>query len=140
VRTVIAPLGREVEAQLATLDPRLAGIARRFIRRLALEPQLGHPVSRGLLGSVEARAIYLDRQSRPEDLFGGRRPARRAGDQDLAEGPRWRVVYALLEATRADVRVVVVLAVGRAHTAPGQDDVYLAAERLLRRRYRRRPS
>ena len=138
MRTVIAPLPREVEAQLEALDARLAGIARRYIRRLALEPQLGHPVRRGLLGSVEARAVYFDNDSQPDDLFGARRPPRRYGDQDLAAGPRWRVVYVLLEANRAEVCAVVVLAVGRAHTEPGDEDVYLAAERLLRRRYRRR--
>ena len=37
MRTVIAPLPREVEAQLEALDARLAGIARRYIRRLALD-------------------------------------------------------------------------------------------------------
>ena len=114
MRTVIAPLPREVEAQLEALDARLAGIARRYIRRLALEPQLGHPVRRGLLGSVEARAVYFDRDSQPDDLFGARRPPRRSGDQDLAAGPRWRVVYVLLEARRAELA----LAVGRACTAP----------------------
>jgi len=40
-------------------------------------------------------------------------------------------VYRLLEATRADVRVVQVLAVGREHAEHGQEDVYAAAERTL---------
>ena len=35
-----------VEAQLEALDARLAGIARRYIRRLALEPQLGQTLIR----------------------------------------------------------------------------------------------
>jgi hypothetical protein len=73
VRTVIAPLPRAMEAQLEALDARLASIARRFIRRLALEPQLGHPVNRGLLGSVDARAVYFDRRPRAHRAWRGRR-------------------------------------------------------------------
>jgi hypothetical protein len=133
VRTVIAPLAREVEAQLAALDPRLAGIARRFIRRLALEPQLGHPLTRGYLASRDVRAVYFDDTSEPDDLFGRRRPARRAGDEDLAAGPRWRVVYRAAETRDGELRVIVVLGVGCAHPAPGEESIYVAAERLLRR-------
>ena len=133
MRTVIAPLAREVEAQLAALDPRLAGIARRFIRRLALEPQLGHPLMRGYLASRDVRAVYFDEASEPDDLFGRRRPARRAGDADLAAGPRWRVVYRAAETRDGELRVIVVLGVGRAHPARGGESIYVAAERLLRR-------
>jgi len=77
--------------------------------------------------------VYFDRDSRPDDLFGSRRPPRRRGDDDESAGPQWRVVYRLLEAPRADVRVVQVLAIGRAHVEPGQEDVYTAATRMLDR-------
>jgi hypothetical protein len=133
VRTVIAPLPREVEAQLEALDARLAGIARRYIRRLALEPQLGHPLTRGYLASRGVRAVYFDRSSDPDDLFGRRRPRPRAGGQDLAVGPRWRVVYRAPETRDGELRVIVVLGVGVAHPASGAESIYVAAERLLRR-------
>jgi hypothetical protein len=51
VRTLIAALAREGEAQLGA-HRRLAGIARRYIRRLALEPQLGHPPRTGTWRAV----------------------------------------------------------------------------------------
>jgi hypothetical protein len=133
VRTVIAPLPREVEAQLAALDRRLAEIARRYIRRLALEPQLGHPLARGYLGSRSVRAVYFDRTSDPDDLFGARRGSRRAGNEDPCEGPRWRVVYRAAETRDGELRVIVVLGVGVAHPEPGEESIYVAAERLLRR-------
>jgi hypothetical protein len=133
VRTVIARLEPEVGRQLDELDKRLAGIARRYVARLRLEPFLGHRLTRGLLASQQCRAVYFDRHSRPDDLFGSAAVRRRRGDEDLAAGPAWRVVYRLLEARRSDVRVVQVLAVGRAHVEPGQEDVYAAATRLLRR-------
>ena len=133
MRTAIARLEHEVEQQLDALDKRLAGIARRYIARLRLEPFLGHRLKRGLLASHQCRAVYFDRSSRPDDLFGSGAVRRRRGDEDLAAGPGWRVVYRLLEAKRSDVRVVQVLAVGRAHVEPGQDDTYAAATRLLSR-------
>jgi hypothetical protein len=133
VRTVIAPLPREIEAQIDALDRRLAGIARRYIRRLALEPQLGHPLTRGYLASRGVRAVYFDRASRPDDLFGARRPQRRRRDQDACDGPRWRVVYRAAQTRDGQLRVIVVLGVGVAHPKPGEESIYAAAERLLRR-------
>ena len=133
MRTVISPLPHEVEAHLDHLDARLAGIARRYIRRLALEPQLRHPLTRGYLASRGVRAVYFDRSSDPDDLFGRRRPRRRAGGQDLAAGPRWRVVYRAAETRDGELRVIVVLGVGVAHPAPGEESIYVAAEWLLRR-------
>jgi hypothetical protein len=133
MRTVVAPVAREVEAQLDAMDPRLAEIARRYIQRLRVEPCLGHRLTRGPLGSQECRAVYFDRDSRPGDLFGSGRTSGRRGDQDPSEGPRRRVVYRLLEAVRADVRVVQVLAVGEAHAQPGREDVYTAAAQVLDR-------
>jgi hypothetical protein len=133
VQTVIAPHKPEVRRQLEALPPRLGEIAHRYIQRLRLEPLLGHRLSRGVLRSQECRAVYFDRDSRPDDLFGSRRPPRRRGDQDASAGPQWRIVYRLLEAPRANVRVVQVLAVGRAHVARGEEDVYAAATRTLDR-------
>jgi hypothetical protein len=133
VRTVIAPPAPEVREQLDALAPGLSEIARRYIARLRLEPLLGHLLGRGLLRSHECRAVYFDRDSRPDDLFGGCRPSKRRGDEDESAGPHWRIVYRLLEAPRADVRVVQVLAVGRAHVGPGSEDVYVAAARTLAR-------
>ena len=129
MRTVLAALPEEVEAQLETLDAKRAGIARRYIARLALEPYLGHRLTRGVLASEECRAV---RNSRPDDMFGEHRPSRR-GSEDPSRGPAYRVVYRLLEARRTGVRVVQVLGVGRAHVAPGEQDIYSAATRLLER-------
>jgi hypothetical protein len=93
VRTLIAPLGREVERELDALEPRLARIARRYIRRLALEPYLGARAERGLLAEYGCRRIHFDAQDRPGDLFGAGAQAKRRGDQDPGDGPRWRIVY-----------------------------------------------
>lgn len=132
MRTVIAPLHPEVDAQLGALDAKRGAIARRYVARLALEPYLGHRLTRGVLASEECRAVYFDRSSRPDDLFGGSRPARR-GSEDPSAGPAYRVVYRLLEARRTGVRVVQVLGVGRAHVIPGETDIYTAAAQLLER-------
>jgi hypothetical protein len=133
VRTALAGLEPEVQTQLAALDGRRAEVARRYIARLRLEPYLGHRLTRGLLASEECRAVYFDRDSRPDDLFGGEPVARRRGDQDPSAGPRYRVVYRLLEARRSDVRVVQVLGVGLAHVNAGEQDVYVRAAQLLER-------
>ena len=138
MQTVIAPHEPEVRQQLEALSPRLREIARRYIARLRFEPFLGHRLERGLLATEEARAVYFDRDSRPDDLFGARRPPRRRGSDDLAEGPRFRVVYIPIEARAAELRLIVVLAVGAAHDDPGRD-VYLAAGRIARRVFRRNP-
>jgi hypothetical protein len=131
VRTVIAPLLPKVESELAALDVRLEDIARRYIRRLALEPLLGSLVTRGPLATMGARRIYFDRDDRPDDLFRSRRTAARRGDQDPAAGPRWRIVYWIGEATRSQIRIVVILAVGRGHADPPHPNAYqLAAQRL----------
>jgi hypothetical protein len=133
VQTVIAPDEPEVHEQLEALPAKLREIAQRYIERLRIEPFLGHRLARGLLASQECRAVYFDRDSRPDDLFGSRKPPRRRGDQDATAGPQWRIVYRLFEAPRANVRVVQVLAVGRAHVARGEEDVYAAATRTLDR-------
>jgi hypothetical protein len=138
VQTVIAPHEPEVRRQLDALPPRLREIAHRYIERLRLEPFLGHRLERGLLATEGALTVYFDRDSRPDDLFGARRPPRRRGDQDLAEGPRFRVVYVPIEARATELRLVVVLAVGAAHDDPSRD-VYLAADRIARRVFRRNP-
>jgi hypothetical protein len=132
VRTVVAPFHKEVEAQLEALDAKRALIARRYVARLALEPYLGHRLTRGLLASEECRAVYFDRGSQPEDMFGPSGPKRR-GSEDPSTGPAYRVVYRLLEAKRTGVRVVQVLGVGRAHVRVGEDDIYTTAGRLLER-------
>ena len=101
MRTLIAPLRPEVQRELGALDRRRARIARRYIRRLALEPYLGARVERGLLAEYACRRIRFDRHDRPEDLFGARRPPKRRGDEDLGQGPGWRIVYWLPEAPQA---------------------------------------
>jgi hypothetical protein len=132
VRTVIAPLLAEVEAELAALDARLQDVARRYIRRLALEPFLGPVVPRGPLAALGARRVYFDRDSQPDDLFRSRRLPARRGDQDLSEGPRWRIVYWIGEAECAQTRIVVILAVGLGHADPPNPDAYQLAARRLR--------
>jgi hypothetical protein len=130
---VIAPLPLEVESELAALDARLEDIARRYIRRPALEPLLGSVAARGPSATMGARRIYFDRDDRPEDLFRSRRPAARRGDQDPSEGPAWRIVYWMPEASRSEVRLVVTLAVAAGHAKPpGQNACELAAGRLER--------
>ena len=138
MQTVIAPHEPEVRDQLDALAPRLREIAHRYIQRLRLEPSLGHRLERGPLATEGALAVYFDRDSRPDDLFGARRPPRRRGDQDPADGPRFRVVYVPIEARAAELRLIVVLAVGPAHQDPSRD-VYRAAERTARRVFRRNP-
>ncbi len=56
----------------------------------------------------------------------------RRGDQDLDEGPAWRIVYSDDQAPGSDVRLVVVAAVGRGHTPAGQADAYELAELRLK--------
>jgi hypothetical protein len=131
VRTLIAPLHPEVQRELGALDRRRAQIARQYIRRLALEPYHGTPVDRGLLAEYGCRRIRFDRHDRPDDLFGARRPAKRRGDQDLSEGPGWRIVYWLLEARQSQIRVVVILAVAAGHTTPPDLNAYELASRRL---------
>jgi len=131
VRTVIAPLRPEVQQELERLDRRRAEIARRYIRRLALEPNLGPRVERGLLAEYGCRRIRFDREDRPDDMFGARCQPKRRGDQDLSEGPRWRIVYWTAEASRSQIRLVVILAVAPGHTKPPDASAYeLAAARL----------
>ena len=117
MRTVIAALHDEVEPQLEALDAKRAGIARRYVARLALEPYLGHRLTRGVLTSEECRAVYFDRNSRPDDIFGESRTCRR-GNEDPSAGPAYRVVCRPLEERRTGVRVVQVLGVGRAQSPP----------------------
>jgi hypothetical protein len=73
------------------------------------------------------------RGSKPDDLFGVRGGGRRRGDQDLCEGPRWRVVQRAAQTRDGELRVIVVLGVGVAHPKTGEESIYAAAERLLRR-------
>ena len=77
MRTLIAPLDPGVESQLRGLDRKRAEIARRYIRRLALEPHLGYRLARGRLASEQCRAVRFDHDHRPEELF-GRATAHRA--------------------------------------------------------------
>jgi len=131
VRTVIAPLRPEVREELRALDRHRAQIARRYIRRLALEPYLGPRVERGLLAEYGCRRIHFDRHDRPDDLFDARRPAKRRGDQDASEGPGWRIVYWLPEARQSEIRLVIVLAVAPGHTKPPDPNAYELAGRRL---------
>jgi hypothetical protein len=131
VRTVIAPLDPEVESQLRGLDRRRADIARRYIRRLMLEPYLGYPLRRGRLASERCRAVRFDRGDDPDDLFGGRPRATRAGNQDPSRGPAWRIVYWVRETPDRRLRVIVVLAVGIAHPSPGTLSAFDLATGML---------
>ena len=131
MRTVIAPLHQVVQEELRGLDRRRAQIARRYIRRLALEPYLGGRVERGLLAEYGCRRIHFDRDDHPDDLFGARRPSKRRGDEDLSEGPGWRIVYWLTEASQSQIRLVVILAVASGHTKPPDPNAYELASRRL---------
>lgn len=134
MRTIVAPLAPEVLTELHALDRKRAEIARRYIRRLRLEPDLGRPIKRGALARLDGRRVYFDADDNPDDLFGNRPAARRRGNQDLGEGPQWRIVYVTRTAPRSELRVIVVLAVGQAHPPRSQPTVYeLAAQRLERR-------
>ena len=59
MRTLIAPLDPGVESQLRGLDRKRAEIARRYIRRLALEPHLGYRLARGRLAQSSAAPSAL---------------------------------------------------------------------------------
>jgi hypothetical protein len=56
----------------------------------------------------------------------------RRGDQDLGEGPGWRIVYWLPEASQAQIRLVVVLAVATGHAKLPEPNAYELATRRLR--------
>jgi hypothetical protein len=127
VRTVIAPLLPEVEAELLALDARLQQIARGYVRRLALEPYLGPTARRGALATMGVRRIYFGRGDQPGQLLGRLKSGARPGHADPASGPQWRIVYLVREATRSDVRLIVNLAIGEAHSS--QPDVYERATR-----------
>ena len=131
MRTLIAPLHPAVQQELRLLDRRRAEIARRYIRRLALEPYLGARVERGLLAEHGCRRIYFDQDDQPDDLFGARRPSKRRGDQDLGEGPGWRIVYWTPEASRSEIRLVVILAVAAGHPKRPDSNAYELATRRL---------
>lgn len=127
MRTVIAPLLPEVEAELLALDARLQQLARGYVRRLALEPYLGPTARRGALATMGVRRIYFGRGDQPGQLLGRLKSGARQGHADPASGPRWRIVYLVREATRSDVRLIVILAIGEAHSRP--PDVYERATR-----------
>ena len=132
MRTVIAPLLPDVEAELAALPPRLREIARRYIRRLALEPYLGYRLQRGRLAEEQCRAVRFNEDHRPGELFGPRHRSPRRGDQDPSEaGPPWRIVYWPGQTPDRELRLIVVLAVGIAHPKPGQRSAFELAEQLL---------
>ena len=133
MRTIVAPLGSEVEAQLTGLDAQVARVARRYIRRLWLEPYLGVPIARGLLCEHGCRRVYFDRDDHPDDVLGARAGAKRRGDEDLSAGPKFRIVYWVREAPRAQVRVIRILAVGEGHPRPPRRSAYELALEQLRR-------
>ena len=138
MRTMVAPLGSEVEAQLRALDPRRADIARRYIRRLALEPLLGSPVARGPLAGIPCDACTSTRTPCRATCCdpGARRPPRRRGPR---RGPRWRIVYWVQEAPGADVRLIIVLADRRGPPRPAAPTVYELAWTRLAATLRRKP-
>jgi hypothetical protein len=137
VRTIVAPLGGEVEAQLAALDAQAGRLARRYIRRLWLEPYLGVPVERGLLAEHGCRRVYFDRDDHADDLLGARGRVKRRGDEDPSAGPRFRIVYYVREAPRAGVRVIRILAVDEGHPSPPRRSAYDLAVDGLRRLIRK---
>ena len=75
-------------------------------------------------------ADRLDRHDRQDELFGARRPAKRRGDEDLGQGPAWRIVYWLPEAPQSEIRLVIVLAVAQGHTKSDPNAYELASRRL----------
>ena len=133
VRTIVAPLAPEVRAELDALDRRRAEIARRYIRRLRLQPFLGAPIDADRL-PPRWPARLLRRRRRPRRPV--RQPARAASARRPGprSGPEWRIVYVARAAPRTEALLIVVLAVGQAHPPGPQPTVYeLAAQRLERR-------
>ena len=139
MRTLIAPLGPGVESQLRGLDRKRAEIARRYIRRLTLEPYLGYPLRRGRLAGERCRAVRFDRGDDPDDLFGRRPRTTRTGNQDPSLGPGWRIVYWVRETPDRRLRVIVVLAVGIAHPNPGAPSAFDLATSMLQTLTKERP-
>lgn len=137
MRTIVAPLAADVRAELDALSRRLRPIAQRYIQRLRLEPYLGAPAGRGLLADHRCRRVYFDASSKPDDLFGASAVRARRGNQDPSDGPKWRIVYSVREAPSAGVRLIVILAIGDGHPAPGRRSAYELAEARLRNLERR---
>ena len=137
MRTIIAPLCADVRAELDGLPRRLRPVAQRYIQRLRLEPDLGAPAGRGLLADHRCRRVYFDASSKPDDLFGASAVRARRGDQDLADGPKWRIVYSVREAPNAGVRLIMILAVGEGHPPTTRRSAYELAEARLRNLERR---
>jgi hypothetical protein len=136
MRTVVVVLP-EADAQLRALgerDRQLEQVAREYIARLRLQPDLGQPVERGYLNAIAARRIRFGRDDRPGQLFGEDRGSVRRGDQDPSDGPAWRIVYTADESPKAAVRLVVIASVGVGHAASGHENAYQAAERVMRSR------
>jgi hypothetical protein len=131
---MITPFFSEVEQQLAGLDRRREQIARRYIRRLALQPYLGYRMRHGQLADERCRALRFDIHDNPNDLLGGKPRAMRAGDDDLSRGPRWRIVYWVRETRDREIRVIVILAVGIAHPKSGRVSVFDHAAETLKTR------
>ena len=134
MRTLIAPLPAEVEHELAGIDRRLRSIARRYIRRLALEPYLGYRLQRGRLARENCRAVRFDRGDNPDNLFAGKpHPARPAIRIPIA-GPGGGSCTGLARQRTASSGVVVILAVGIAHPQPGHASAVELATRTLQTR------
>ena len=87
MRTLIAPLaaGGGVES-CARSTAGEQQIARRYIRRLALEPYLGARHAGGARRRTDAGGSTSTATTGPSELFGARHPAPRRGDEDLGEG------------------------------------------------------
>ena len=121
MRTVIAPLSPEVEAELAALDARLQRRGATIHPPTRVQPHLGYRLRRGHLAEEQCRAVRFDRDNNPDDLFGGRRIASRTADEDPSSGPRWRIVFWPAETKDREVRLIVVLTVGIAHPRSGNN-------------------
>ena len=134
MRTVLVPRSATVASQLERLPGPVRDVAERVIGALALEPDLGRPVGRGLLHDVEARVVLFDRTTIVRQLGGGLSGRRRRGDEDPDAGPRWRVVYWHQVHRGREIRFLEVLAVGLGHAPAGQASAYeLAAEHVQER-------
>lgn len=134
MRTIVVPRSAAVVAQIEELPHAVRAAAEQIISALALQPELGQAVGRGVLRDAGARVVRFDETTRVVGLDERIQGRRRRGDQPEHEGANWRVVYWPRVHRGREIRFVEVLAVGVGHTQPPDSSAYEIAGAIVRAR------